>query len=191
MGDLPGMNPEFPQWSRRTHGPIVGGVRVFPKMIVWVALALAAAGPSRSFCAAPPTAGLETALRDANALAGHYPGSKVVRVSGNSMVPFFSDGAVLVIRPVAFEAMRPGVIAAYVNRFGETIVHRVTKATPNGWQVRGFNNRQADSTLINSGNLIGAVYAIFHPHSSAPAKDVAQLTRLIAQTPSALAAPAR
>ncbi len=166
-------------------------MRFFPKVTVWVALVFVAAAPFQSFCAVTSTAGLETALRDANALAGRYPGSKVVRVSGNSMVPFFSDGAVLVIRQVAFNAMRPGVIAAYVNRFGETIVHRVTKSTPNGWQVRGFNNRQADSTLVDSENLVGAVYAIFHPHSSAPAKDVAQLTRLLAQTPQVMAAPAR
>ncbi len=185
------MNPEFSQYSRGMEGTIVEGVRVFLKVNLLLALAVVASASLRCFGDVPPTAGLELALRDANVLAGRYPGAKVVRVSGNSMVPFFADGAVLVVRPVAAEAMRPGVIAAYTNRFGETIVHRVTKATPAGWQVRGFNNRQPDSTLVDSGNLIGAVYAIFHPHSAAPAKDLAQLTRLIAETPQALAAPAR
>lgn len=191
MGDLPGMNPEFPQCSRASVGPIVGIVRLLPKISAYLVMTIAAAMVSPSSGAAPAATGLEVALRDANTLAAQYPGAKVVRVSGSSMVPFFADGAVLVVRPVAVTAMRPGVIAAYTNRFGETIVHRVIKATPNGWQVRGFNNRQPDSTLLDSGNLIGAVYAIFHPHAAAHVTDNALLARLIAETPLALAAPAR
>ncbi len=146
---------------------------------------------SRGWATPPAAAGLDVALRDAYALAGQYPGAQVVRVAGDSMVPFFRDGAVLVLRPVAATALRPGMIAAYLNRFGETVVHRVVKATPEGWQVKGHHNRQADTTPVTSANLKGAVYAIFHPQATTPVKHEADIARLIASTPEVLAAPAR
>jgi len=171
---------------------MMGGVRAFPILSTLLVSGLLCVTSVRGGTdAKPATAGLEVALRDAHALAGRHPGSRVVRVSGDSMVPFFSDGAVLVVRPVSGNSIRVGVIAAYVNRFGETVVHRVTRATPDGWQVRGYNNRHADSTTVNGTNLIGAVYAVFDPHSSDPVKDPVQLAQLMALTPLALAAPAR
>lgn len=193
VGDSAGSNPVSSYWPKSTRGPIIVGMRGPRRLTAFLlpCVVFFAAAASRGLGTTPATAGLEVALRDAYALAGQYPEAQVVRVSGDSMAPFFRDGAVLVLRPVAATALRPGVIAAYTNRFGETVVHRVVKATPDGWQVKGYHNRQADSTPVTLANLKGAVYAIFHPHSTAPAKKEVEVARLIAATPEVLAAPAR
>jgi len=141
---------------------------------------------------APPfTAGIETALVDAHLLASEYAGAQVVRVVGDSMVPFFRDGAILVVRPTAVESLRPGAVVVYVNRFGETIAHRVLKAVGTGWQVRGYHNRAPDSTIVNAENVRGVVYATFFAHRTGEPTDPVRLATLLLSTPVVLAAPAR
>ncbi|HVU25342.1 MAG TPA: S24/S26 family peptidase [Opitutus sp.] len=122
-------------------------------------------------------------LADARALATAHQGLRIMRVSGTSMEPFFTDGAVVVVRPLAFARLEPGMLVIYRNRFGETIAHRLLNRTPNGWRAKGQANDKADSSLVTSANLIGVIYATFSPAVS---------TR--AETPeveTVLAAPAR
>ncbi len=160
-------------------------------LLMLVGVVFSAVATSRGHGTSTPSIGLEVALRDAYALAGQYPGAQVVRIVGNSMKPFFHDGAVLVLRPVSPGALRPGLMAAYTNRFGETIVHCVVKSTAEGWQVKGYDNHRPDSTPLTPANLKGAVYAIFHPLTSTAAKNQPEVARLLAMTPEVLAAPAR
>ena len=128
------------------------------------------------------------ALGDAHALAAHRPDLKVVRVSGDSMLPFFGDGAVLVVKRISLEKLRVGMVAVYTNRFHETVAHRLVSYTGTGWEARGYNNAEPDSTVITGANLIGVVYATFHSDDRFDSPAVASLA---AGTPLALAAPAR
>jgi signal peptidase I len=105
--------------------------------------------------------GAGAALMDAQAVVANRPGFSVVQVSGNSMVPYFRNGAVIVMKQIDPARLRVGMIAVYVNRFGERVVHRVIARVDGGWQVKGYNNARPDSTVVNAGNLLGIVYATF------------------------------
>jgi len=131
---------------------------------------------------------LLTALNDANALAAHRTDLKVLRVEGVSMLPFFGPGAVLVVKALPVEKLRAGMVVVYTNRFKETIAHRLLGRTSAGWSAAGYNNTEADSTPVNSTNLLGVVYATFHSNAKV---DPVMLGAVNAGTPVALAAPAR
>jgi len=142
----------------------------------------------------PQTAvSLDTALTDAHRLASAKPGLAVVRVEGQSMLPFFGNGAVLVLRQMPAAQLRPGMLVVYTNNAGESVAHRIVAADGAGWIVQGYNNDQADSTRVTDANLHGVVYATFHPAapgSAVASRDTLQLAALEG-TPVVLAAPAK
>src|SRR4051794_39322299 len=70
------------------------------------------------------TVALSVAMTDAHRLAA-IKGDKVVRVQGASMLPYFGDGSVLVIKSARLDALREGMVVVYRNRFGETVAHRI------------------------------------------------------------------
>ncbi|HWA08857.1 MAG TPA: signal peptidase I [Opitutaceae bacterium] len=122
-------------------------------------------------------------LSDARALAAAHPGLKIMRVRGESMEPFFGDGAVVVVRTVSFLRLRPGEVVVYRNRFGEVIAHRLVAAESGGWRVKGEANDAPDSTRVTAGNLMGVVYATFNV--------AAPMSPALEAVDVALAAPAR
>ncbi|HEY0944422.1 MAG TPA: signal peptidase I [Opitutaceae bacterium] len=133
---------------------------------------------------------LESALSDAHTLAARHTGAQVVRVEGRSMLPFFGDGSVLVVKGLSAAQVRPGMVVVYQNRFGETVAHRVIAPAPGGgWVVRGYNNAEADTTIVDEANLVGVVYATFY--SNGRATDADLLASLTQGTLLALAAPAK
>jgi signal peptidase I len=165
------------------------------RALLALASLLALAAPAAIAAENPQTAvTLETALADAHRLAAAKPGLTVVRVEGQSMLPFFGNGAVLVIRQMPAAQLRPGMLVVYTNGVGERVAHRVVAADGAGWIVQGYNNDQADSTRVTDANLHGVVYATFHPAApsptAAPGRDALQLAALEG-TPVVLAAPAK
>lgn len=132
---------------------------------------------------------LVAALKDAHSLVADRADLKVLRVEGNSMLPFFGPGAVLVVKTLPVEKLKAGMVVVYTNRFNETIAHRLTAASAGGWTAAGYNNNDADSTPVTAANLVGVVYATFH--SDALPADSLMLASVAASTPVALAASAR
>lgn len=132
---------------------------------------------------------LATALRDAQSLAANRPDLSVVRVEGDSMLPFFGPGAVLVVKQIPADKLRAGMVAVYTNRFNETVAHGLIEATTAGWTAGGHNNAMADSTPVTAQNLVGVVYATFHSDASLTTPQL--LSALTTGIPVALAAPAR
>lgn len=132
---------------------------------------------------------LAAALSDAHALIANRVDFKVVRVEGDSMLPFFGNGAVLVVKTMPVEKLKAGMVVVYSNRFNETVAHRLISKTAGGWEVRGYNNAAADSTLVNGENLLGVVYATFH--SDGLLDKPALIAAASSGTSVALAAPAR
>jgi hypothetical protein len=108
------------------------------------------------------------AVSDALAVAEHRPDLSVVRIEGQSMLPFFGDDAVIVVKKIDAARLRVGMIAVYVNRFGEKVAHRIIGRVAGGWQVKGYSNDRPDSTVVNAGNLLGVVYATFNSTAKAP-----------------------
>ncbi len=149
------------------------------------------AGVVRGAAANKPASGvsLEMALSDAHRLAT-AKGHRVVRVEGASMLPYFGDGSVLVVKATGVDSLREGAVVLYRNRFGETVAHRLEAKVAGGWKVRGANNAEADSTLVTTDNLLGAVYATFYSDTRV-ATELAAVSALHGATTVALAAPAR
>jgi signal peptidase I len=131
---------------------------------------------------------LNTVLADAQKLAEARPGALVMRIEGKSMLPFFGEGSVVVIKKIDPAKLRAGMVVVYTNRFGETVAHRLVATAEGGWTAQGYNNEAADSTVVNGSNLQGVVYATFHSNGLL---DSAELASLVNSIPTALAAPAR
>lgn len=161
--------------------------RTLTRLLLAIA-GLALAG--EAVAAVNPVSGvsLTAALRDANELAANRADLKVLRVEGASMLPFFGSGAVLVVKRLPAEKLRAGMVVVYINRFNETVAHRLVAPTAAGWTAAGYNNRDADSTPVTAENLVGVVYATFHSNALPAEPMVASLADA---TPVALAAPAR
>lgn len=131
------------------------------------ACGLFAQNDSKAALSPDPTAiprGLAIALADATALAQQHPGAQVARVVGDSMVPFFAEGDVVVFRPANVQQLRSGAVVVYRNAWNEVVAHRAIKGSAGGWVVQGYHNRSADSTPVTAENLLGVVYGTFHCH---------------------------
>jgi len=130
----------------------------------------------------------DAAVADAMAVVAQHPGLTVVRASGKSMLPYFGEGAVIVMKRIDAARLRVGMVAIYVNRFGETVAHRVIAQVAGGWQVKGYNNDAPDSTVVNGANLLGIVYATFQ---SAGRRPVLVAAAGLPAIPTVYAAPAK
>jgi signal peptidase I len=128
-------------------------------------------------------------LSDARSVAVRHSDMQVLRIAGRSMLPFFGEGSVVIIKKIDASLLREGMVVVYQNRLGETVAHRVVAATAAGWVVQGYNNTEADSTIVNSANLLGVVYATFHSNGNTDLG--AGLAAIAGQTQIALAAPAQ
>ncbi|HRE81990.1 MAG TPA: signal peptidase I [Opitutaceae bacterium] len=131
------------------------------------------------------------AVVDATRLAQQHSGAQVARVVGDSMVPFFSGGDVVVFKRIAFHQVRVGMIAVYENAWGETVAHQIVKVEPQGLITRGYHNREADSTRVTSDNFRGIVYGTFHAYDNGVVASDLQSIELFRETAVVLAAPAK
>jgi len=78
------------------------------------------------------------------------------------MAPVYGDNTLLVINPIPYDDLQPGMTVAYVNSRGVRVVHKLVSRTKAGWFVIGFNNARIDEDLVTPENLIGVIYASFH-----------------------------
>jgi hypothetical protein len=77
--------------------------------------------------------------------------------SGPSMQPTFRPGHLLYIRPDA-QSLQPGDVLVYKSEeAGHPIVHRAVAFTPDGWIMRGDNNRLLDATPVPAEKILGRV----------------------------------
>lgn len=152
---------------------------------VFLATAVTAAAVDRPVSAVS----FEDTLSDAHKVAGRHGDMQVLRIVGTSMLPFFGDGSVVIVKKIAAEQLRAGMVVVYQNRLGETVAHRLVAQTSGGWTAQGYNNASADTTVVNATNLTGVVYGTFH--SNGQTNQPAGLATLVGQTQIALAAPAK
>jgi hypothetical protein len=108
------------------------------------------------------TASMGEAFRDAEAVAGREPGRVTAKGTGVSMAPVYGDNTLLVINPIRYEDLQPGMTVAYINSHGVRVVHKLVSRTKGGWFAIGINNARIDEDLVTRENLIGVIYASFH-----------------------------
>jgi hypothetical protein len=79
------------------------------------------------------------------------------RATGWSMSPFVRDGDVITVSPLGGRRPRTGEIAAFLNPpTGRVAVHRIVRAGPDGYLVRGDNTDVADG-ILPAGRILGVV----------------------------------
>jgi len=128
-------------------------------------------------------------LTDASKVAARHSDMQVLRISGRSMLPFFGDGSVVIVKKIDASQLHEGMVVVYQNRFGETVAHRIVASIASGFVVQGYNNSAIDSTVVNDANLVGVVYATFHSNGITDAGNALAANAPV--TAVALAAPAK
>ncbi len=78
------------------------------------------------------------------------------------MEPLFGKNVYLVIEPIPFEDLKPGMLVAYDSINGQRIVHQLVSKEGGYWTVKGINNPHEDGDYVTPHNLIGVVYGSFH-----------------------------
>jgi len=112
------------------------------------------------------------AWRLAEAYVREHPGSDVLVGRGDSMLPLYCDGTVLVVQPVPVSELRCSMTAVFIGDHGRPVAHVLTEKTPRGWQAIGLGNHERDLTVVGYDNLIGVVVKAYAPSTRA-----AQLAR--------------
>jgi hypothetical protein len=113
---------------------------------------------------------VDQAWGDAKAVAARGPGRTPAAGTGTSMEPVYGEDTLLVISPIAYDQLRPGMMVTYRNRRGVRVVHRLVVKLADGWRIMGLNNDRVDDDLVTPGNLIGVIYASFNYDGDEPAK---------------------
>ena len=103
------------------------------------------------------------AWRRASELAGVTPGAFVLVGGGESMLPLYEPGTILVMQQRPFEKLERGQTALYRNQAGKVVAHVLITKARDGWRVAGLNNRIHDMEPVLAQNLVGVVIAAFRP----------------------------
>lgn len=90
-------------------------------------------------------------------------GGVAVPATGNSMLPLYRTGTIMVIAPADYEDLKRGQTVVYQNRKGRTVAHILVAKCRTGWRVTGLNNRRHDGEGVNADNLRGVVVDAFQP----------------------------
>jgi hypothetical protein len=94
-------------------------------------------------------------------------GGVALRGDGESMLPLYAPGTVLVIAPTPFDNLRRGQTVIYRNSANREVAHVLVAKCRTGWRVAGLNNRSHDGEGVNSTNLCGVVIAAYTPDNTA------------------------
>jgi hypothetical protein len=99
----------------------------------------------------------------ANRLSKIAPRSTVLVGHGNSMLPLYPDGTILVVQEIAWRNLTPGMSVVYgadVNNPYNLVCHVIEeRASEREWSVRGLGNAEPDRILVTPENYIGVVIA--------------------------------
>ena len=80
------------------------------------------------------------------------------------MLPLYSSGNLLVVKPVAFEKLTRGMSVVF-RKDNRNIAHVLLAKTKDGWRTTGLNNRRNDYISVNADNIRGVVVAAYTPIS--------------------------
>jgi hypothetical protein len=102
--------------------------------------------------------------KEAALVAANVPESEVVIGHGRSMAPLYPPGTVLVLQPLLWANLRPGMTAIY-NKDPDNpyhmVAHVLLKREADEWVAQGLANRAPDRVLVTEANYVGTVVAAF------------------------------
>jgi hypothetical protein len=108
------------------------------------------------------------AWRDAQKVSAQGEGRSSAMGSGDSMQPVYGPTSVMVITPIAYADLKPGMNVAYMNERGVKVVHKLVSKDKEGWRIVGLNNERIDRELVTPRNLVGVIYASFNYSEETP-----------------------
>jgi len=103
------------------------------------------------------------AWRQAEAYAANHADCEVLVGSGDSMLPFYRDRTVLVVRHARTTELQRGMTVVFTGDRGRPVAHTLLEKTPRGWRAMGVGNSEPDRTFVDYGNLIGVVVKAYAP----------------------------
>jgi hypothetical protein len=101
------------------------------------------------------------AMAAARITQNEYPGSILLQAQGTSMLPKYGNNTIFVVKPIAWEALRPGMDVAYHRPTGEDVVHQLLVNGGDFWIIKGINNSIPDVFHVTRANLLGQVWTAF------------------------------
>jgi phage repressor protein C with HTH and peptisase S24 domain len=116
---------------------------------------------------------LADAWQQASDLAEHTSRAFVLVGAGESMLPLYAPGTILVLRQQPYAQLKCGQTVLYRNHERKVVAHVLVALTHDGWRAQGLNNRLHDMEPVREENLIGVVIAAYRPSQSAPAGTLA------------------
>lgn len=100
-------------------------------------------------------------------LRAHAVRGTTLQGQGESMLPLYLPGTVLVIAPAQFSELKRGQTVVYYNADGRPVAHVLIAKCRDGWRVAGLNNRSHDDDGVTAENLFGVVVDALHPTPAA------------------------
>ena len=158
---------------RRDPRPSISIGALSGSLLVWLLTAGCADTTERPPAATvSPSADVpvDQAWHDAKVVASRGPGRMPAVGTGSSMQPVYGEDTLLVINPIAYDDLRPGMTVAYRNQRGVRVVHRLVVKLADGWRIIGINNDRVDDDVVTRENLIGVIYASFNYDVDEPPK---------------------
>lgn len=98
------------------------------------------------------------AWADAEMIANRENGRAPLVGGGVSMNPVYGDNTMLVVKPLPYDQLEPGMTVVYRNAAGRRVAHQLISKERHGWRSQGINNADADQDLVTPENYIGVVY---------------------------------
>lgn len=109
----------------------------------------------------------DTVMNTAFTYSDQHPGTFVMPIVGDDMLPRYPKGTALVVQPSDFKTLKRGMTVVYLTRGGGRTAHVLTLQTPDGWATRGFNTKEEDPDLLTEKNYLGTVTMAFAPSAAA------------------------
>jgi len=172
---------------RRTIN-LLGAAAVFTALTVSAQAGIASKRELAAILANTPAPQIVSAgrqMEQAEQAAALIPGAQTFWGTGQSMQPLYAPDTALVVKPVAYDAVKKGMTVVYVKKNGHVVAHSVIGEDGNGYVVQGVNNSEADAESVNERNMIGVVVAAY---ATTGGQLRADLTRQVAAVGAAVVA---
>jgi len=114
------------------------------------------------------------------------PNSDIFIGHGNSMLPLYPSGSVLVIQRIKWENLRPGMSVLCSPQPGNPFslrLHLITSIKDGEIKTQGLNNEGADLVLARPENYLGVVVAAYKQIEHLPG-ETAEMSRRVFPNPS-------
>ncbi|MEJ1972883.1 MAG: S24/S26 family peptidase [Lacunisphaera sp.] len=111
----------------------------------------------------PIAADLAHAWQQASDLAAHTSRAFVLVGAGESMLPLYAPGTILVLCQRPYAKLKRGQTVLYRSHAQKVAAHVLVALTRDGWRAQGLNNRGHDMEPVQEGNLVGVVIAAYRP----------------------------